>query len=1058
MERTGKKRQERKGSLSGYPQVIFLSAILLFMALAPARTDSQSFFEVNEAPVAHAGLDITGFLMNDIVTLNGTASTDEDIKNCTWDWNCITDPDITPLPANKSQPSFTVDRTGTLTFRLTLTDPQGLNSTDDVDVIIEENEPPQAVIDSPPESGIEGPFFFQSVPIEFSANRSSDPEGRQLIYRWKSNITGQLSTQRYFRRTLELGYHQITLNVSELNGGSDTAVVNIKVREDPLPPEAKIYLRPSRPDLRYSKSENITLDGSLSTDPNTDEELNYTWSTNASGGKVLGYGEKLITRLPEGYHNITLILEDRDGLEDSNWVNIYVFNKPPVASINAPGLKLRMGFPTANVSEKVEFQAASSTDPDNDKLDYFWDFGDGDTASGPVVSHSWSRFGDYNVTLEVDDGSMESSEDSVIFSLRINTIPVASLRKGISVTTGEMFTINANGSYDEDGDDLEYFWDFDGDGLWDTTGLEGRWKYDKEDEFEVRLRVSDGFAFAEAVATVTASLPNERPVARIANKLLDGEVVVTLSDDKGEIELDAGPSYDPDDDTNGDGIINNDEEDNLTYYWDVDTSVDSDGDEITDNDKDLEGREVDVEMSKSGIQRVLLNATDPKGLFDTLEIVLRGNNPPNRLRITIGPEIKVLVGAQVTFTGYASDPDRADLSKLQYKWDFGDGEGTSFGGFQAFHRYTEDGVYEVTLTVTDGLLESDMVASISVAEFDKPVLSYPRNGSEVSGVITLQGRIREVTGFEVAKVEVKVGDGDWRQTETTTQWSYKLNTQIYPDGDLDITVRYTVEKAGPIQSSTTITVTVKNQQEEGVDFLYIIIGVGVGIALLVIIYFFFIRSKPRRFEEYLPPPPPPGTGPGLPKMVPPGGLPPGRTQVALPQAAPQQGPPTKEAPKQAEPPAPSAAPQKPRTIRIKCPACSKVFRVSDTGERPLHMTCKHCGASGTIEHVPGDEEPEEKKEGTEKEEEAPEPVPIVCPSCSGLFELTEVAESAKCPFCGAEGELDEDTLSLLKERFEEKEREELTLRCPSCTGTFKVMGEKGPIICPYCGAKGKAAS
>jgi hypothetical protein len=60
--------------------------------------------------------------------------------------------------------------------------------------------------------------------------------------------------------------------------------------------------------------------------------------------------------------------------------------------------------------------------------------------------------------------------------------------------------------------------------------------------------------------------------------------------------------------------------------------------------------------------------------------------------------------------------------------------------------------------------------------------------------------------------------------------------------------------------------------------------------------------------------------------------------------------------------------------------------------------------------------------------------------------------------CGAEGELDEGTLSELKERFGVPEPEEFTLRCPSCTGTFKVKENEGAIICPYCGAKGKASA
>jgi DNA-directed RNA polymerase subunit RPC12/RpoP len=191
-------------------------------------------------------------------------------------------------------------------------------------------------------------------------------------------------------------------------------------------------------------------------------------------------------------------------------------------------------------------------------------------------------------------------------------------------------------------------------------------------------------------------------------------------------------------------------------------------------------------------------------------------------------------------------------------------------------------------------------------------------------------------------------------------------------------------------------------------------------------------------------------------MVPSGGLPSGPAQTQLPPPG-AKPPEKKEEPPQAEPPKEEEA--GPKYIRIKCPACTKVFKAVDTGDRPLHINCKHCGAKGTIDLVPGTEEtPGEGEEEEPKEEEpAPEPIPIVCPSCDNLFELDEVTDTAKCPICGAEGDLDEDTIHQLEERFG-KEDEEITLKCPTCAGTFKVKGSDSSIICPFCGATGKPSS
>ncbi|MGA1792693.1 MAG: PKD domain-containing protein [Thermoplasmatota archaeon] len=1014
--------------------------------------------EAGEPPVADAGDDITGVLMNDIVMLNGSRSSDEELELCTWEWESTTHPEIEVSPANSSTPTFTVSVVGTITFQLTLTDPSGQFSVDTVDIIVDVNEPPRITIGSPAPTGSEGPFYMRSTPIEFTANGTSDPEGRdaQLTYRWTSNVSGQLSTKRYFKAVLtELGWHRITLRVEDGNGGSSEESLDIKVREDPFAPQVSISVRPSRTDLRYGKSELVTLDASGTKDANsfdTIKTMNFTWRTDLPAPVVIGYGPVVSTTFQEGPHNITLEVEDTDGLTDSDWINIWSFNRPPEAIIKTVGIKLRGSLPTLNESEAGEFSAALSSDPDGDDLKYQWDFGEGSTATGDQVSHSWDDFGRYEMSLTVDDGSEENSTDALALTISINSVPVAVSDEGITVEVGESFVISANGSYDNDNDTLSYRWDFDGDGIFDSSRFDPSWKYNVEGEYEVLLQVSDGFAWGESTSIVKVVYPNEAPIAAIANQLIEGEIIVPLSDERGEIELDATPSIDPDDDSDGNGEINDREENNLTYSWDTDPQVDSDDDGIEDNDVDETGRKVKVKLTSSGLKTVLLNVTDPRGLWDTLEIKLRGDHPPDTLSIRVGPSTKVLAGAQVTFTGSADDDDRADRNKLEYYWDFGDGESSTVSAFQARHTYFDKGTYEVELRVTDGLLESSTRTSVTVVEMEPPTLSYPTEGSEVSGLVTISGRIREVRGFEVDKVEVKEGDNDWKAADGTTQWTYDLDTAKHPNGDLTLTVRYTVNDAEDIQSETSITIRISNQSEGGLN-LYLIIAVVAIIAVVGVGLYFLLRRKPRDWDDLLPPPIP---GPRIPPMVAPGGLPPGQAKPSLPAVQP---PKAAETPKQAEPPKEETS--APRTIRIKCPACTKVFKVTDTGERPLHMTCKHCGATGSIDHVPGEEEAE--KEGAQAEveadEEAPiEPVPIVCPSCQNLFELEEVTETAKCPICGAEGDLDDGTVELLKERFGGSPAEEYTLRCPSCSGTFKVKSGDPSIICPFCGAKGRASA
>ncbi|MGA1819878.1 MAG: PKD domain-containing protein [Thermoplasmatota archaeon] len=1051
--RIGKRSVIRTYVLSS---ILLLSVILGTFLLATVPGDSPD--EAGDPPVANAGDDITEVLLNDVVMLNGSRSTDEEIELCTWEWESTTHPSIAVAPANSSTPTFTVTVVDTITFQLTLTDPSGQSSTDTVDVIVDVNEPPRITIGSPAPTGSEGPFYVRSEPIEFNANGTSDPEGRddELRYEWTSNVSGQLSTKRYFRTVLtELGWHRITLKVRDLNGGSSEESLDIKVREDPFAPQASISLRPSRPDLRYGKSEVVTLDASGTKDANSFDTLltmNFTWRTDLPSSRVIGYGPVVSTAFDEGLHNITLDVRDTDGLTDSDWVVIRSFNSPPEAVIKTVGIKLRGSLPTLNESEAGEFSASLSTDPDEDDLHYSWDFGDGGTATGEIASHSWDDHGRYGMSLTVDDRSSENSTDTVELTISINSIPVAVSDDGIMVEVGESFIITANGSYDNDNDTLTYRWDFDGDGTFDSSRYDPSWKYNAEGEYEVLLQVSDGFAWGESTSLVKVVYPNEAPIAAIANKLIEGEIIVPLSDDRGEVELDATPSIDPDDDSDGNGEINDREENNLTYSWDLDPQEDSDDDGIEDNDADETGKKVKVKLTSSGLKTVILNVTDPRGLWDTIEIKLRGDHPPDTLSIRVGPSTKVLAGAQVTFTGSADDDDRTDRNKLEYYWDFGDGESSTVSNFQARHTYYEKGTFEIELRVTDGLLDSTTRTSITVVEMEPPTLSYPPEGSEVTGIVTMTGRIREVKGFEVDKVEVREGSNDWKEADGTTQWTYDLDTTKHPNGDLTITVRYTVNDAEDIQTETSVTVRVSNQAGGGIDWFLIIAAAAIVVVILVVLFLLF-RKKPRDWDDLLPPPTP---GPRIPPMAAPGGLPPGQAKPGLPSVQPPRA---AETPKQAEPP--EEGPAVPRAIRIKCPACTKVFKVTDTGERPLHMTCKHCGATGSIDHVPGEEETEKEGEPVEApaDDEAPiEPVPIVCPSCQNLFELEEVAETAKCPICGVEGDLDDGTVELLKERFGGGQEEEYTLRCPSCSGTFKVKSGDPSIICPFCGAKGRASA
>lgn len=74
-----------------------------------------------------------------------------------------------------------------------------------------------------------------------------------------------------------------------------------------------------------------------------------------------------------------------------------IFNKPPVPVFT--------WFPRQPYAgDLVTFDGRNSYDPDNDRIiEYLWDFGDGNKATGPLVHHIYQDNGVYSVTLTVKD-------------------------------------------------------------------------------------------------------------------------------------------------------------------------------------------------------------------------------------------------------------------------------------------------------------------------------------------------------------------------------------------------------------------------------------------------------------------------------------------------------------------------------------------------------------------------------------------------------------------------------------------------------------------------------
>ncbi len=170
-------------------------------------------------------------------------------------------------------------------------------------------------------------------------------------------------------------------------------------------------------------------------------------------------------------------------------------NQPPVADAG--------GDKTGDEGEEITFDASNSYDPDGTIVSYTWDFGDGTTATGKVVTHAYADNGVYTVTLTVKDNDGATDTDTVTATIN-NVPPTADAGGPYSGYVGEEITFSGSASDPGTADTLTYTWDF-GDGT-TATGQTVTHVYSAPGNYTVTLTVEDddgGVGTDTTTATIT---------------------------------------------------------------------------------------------------------------------------------------------------------------------------------------------------------------------------------------------------------------------------------------------------------------------------------------------------------------------------------------------------------------------------------------------------------------------------------------------------------------------------------------------------------------------------
>jgi PKD repeat protein len=247
-----------------------------------------------------------------------------------------------------------------------------------------------------------------------------------------------------------------------------------------------------------------------------------------------------------------------------------------------------------DVSQTINFDASSSSDPDGNIQSYSWSFGDGTTAGGVTESHSYTSSDKYAVTLTVtdDEGAVDTATQTVsVGGTSSNSPPTASFEYAPnSPNVSDTIEFDGSASSDPDGSIQSYEWDFNGDGVTDSTGEKTSHSYSGSGDYTASLTVTDDEG-ATDTTTQTVSVNKDETETNPVAEFTYSPNSPTVSE---EVTFDASTSSD-------DGTIQ-------SYLWDFN------GDGLT----DATGQSATHEFTSSGEYTVKLTVTDDQGLSDTV--------------------------------------------------------------------------------------------------------------------------------------------------------------------------------------------------------------------------------------------------------------------------------------------------------------------------------------------------------------------------------------------------------------------------------------------------------
>lgn len=323
-----------------------------------------------------------------------------------------------------------------------------------------------------------------------------DPEGDPIVeYRWVFGDGSESSGQTVTHSYAAAGSYVVTLYAVDDRGATGYAETRCQIGLENRPPIAD-----GGGPYEGEINQPIMVDGNLSYDADGDPLL-YIWNYDISVPPLDG-AQVDFTFNAIGIYMVTLTVDDNHGGLDTVEVEIIVTppNEPPVSAFIAESF----------LWNNLTFDGTDSYDPEGSALtSWEWDFGDGVSTTGAMVSHVYAGEGNYTVQLTVTDDKGATGVFEQLISINhpaSNMNPEIDAGGPYTVPLNTVVTLTATGA-DPDGDTLTFTWNYDGQ---DTVGETLQLTFDTVGSYSVLLTAEDGFGgLVTDTAQVIAFDPDE---------------------------------------------------------------------------------------------------------------------------------------------------------------------------------------------------------------------------------------------------------------------------------------------------------------------------------------------------------------------------------------------------------------------------------------------------------------------------------------------------------------------------------------------------------------------